>query len=55
MGIPRVRWFGQEGDYNVLVMDRVGENLNELLQDCSGKFSLRTVLILAGQMVKENG
>ncbi|XP_017478196.1 PREDICTED: casein kinase I-like [Rhagoletis zephyria] len=51
LGIPRVRWFGQEGDYNVLVMDRVGENLNELLQDCSGKFSLRTVLILAGQMI----
>lgn len=53
VGIPRMRWFGREGEYQVLVMDLLGSNLEELLQDCDHKFKLRTVLMLAGQMVKK--
>eukprot|EP00331_Platyophrya_macrostoma_P023287 CAMPEP_0176453420 /NCGR_PEP_ID=MMETSP0127-20121128/29217_1 /TAXON_ID=938130 /ORGANISM="Platyophrya macrostoma, Strain WH" /LENGTH=92 /DNA_ID=CAMNT_0017842255 /DNA_START=27 /DNA_END=301 /DNA_ORIENTATION=- len=26
-GIPTLLWFGQEGDYNILVMDLLGQNL----------------------------
>lgn len=51
VGIPRMRWFGPEGEYEVLVMDLLGNNLEELFMDCDYKFSLRTVLMLAGQMV----
>ncbi|KAG8092752.1 hypothetical protein GUJ93_ZPchr0012g20961 [Zizania palustris] len=29
-GISNVKWFGVEGDYNVLVMDLLGPNLEDL-------------------------
>ncbi|CAL5199227.1 unnamed protein product [Lathyrus oleraceus] len=50
-GIPNVRWFGVEGDYNVLVMDLLGSSLEELFNFCSRKLSLKTVLMLADQMI----
>jgi len=50
-GIPDIRWFGVEGDYNVLVMDLLGPSLEDLFNFCSRKLSLKTVLMLADQMV----
>ena len=50
-GVPNVRWFGVEGDYNVLVMDLLGPSLEDLFNFCSRKLSLKTVLMLADQMV----
>ncbi|KAG5559172.1 hypothetical protein RHGRI_008925 [Rhododendron griersonianum] len=50
-GIPNVRWFGMEGDYNVLVMDLLGPSLEDLFNFCSRKLSLKTVLMLADQMI----
>ncbi|KAL7140335.1 hypothetical protein ABFS83_09G113900 [Erythranthe nasuta] len=50
-GIPNVRWFGVEGDYNVLVMDLLGPSLEDLSSFCSRKLSLKTVLMLAEQMI----
>ncbi|KAL5579442.1 hypothetical protein UlMin_011884 [Ulmus minor] len=50
-GIPNVRWFGTEGDYNVLVMDLLGPSLEDLFNFCSRKLSLKTVLMLADQMI----
>lgn len=50
-GVMNVRWFGVEGDYNVLVMDLLGPSLEDLFNFCSRKFSLKTVLMLADQMV----
>ncbi|KAG0500492.1 hypothetical protein HPP92_000564 [Vanilla planifolia] len=50
-GIPNIRWFGVEGDYNVLVMDLLGPSLEDLFNFCSRKFSLKTVLMLADQMI----
>ncbi|XP_043830884.1 casein kinase I-like [Dromiciops gliroides] len=51
VGIPHMRWFGQEKSYNVLVMDLLGPSLEDLFNYCSRKFSLKTVVMLADQMI----
>ncbi|CAN4100084.1 unnamed protein product [Withania somnifera] len=50
-GVPSLKWFGAEGDYNVLVMDLLGPSLEDLFNFCSRKMSLKTVLMLADQMI----
>ncbi|KAH0786865.1 Casein kinase I isoform delta-like protein [Histomonas meleagridis] len=51
VGIPSISWFGVEGDYNVLVMELLGKSLEELFVLCQRHFSLKTVLMLADQMI----
>ncbi|XP_036295992.1 casein kinase I [Pipistrellus kuhlii] len=51
VGIPRTWWFGQEKEYNVLVMDLLGPSLEDLFNYCSRRFSMKTVLMLADQMI----
>lgn len=50
-GIPALHWFGVEGDYNVMVIELLGPSLEDLLQFCKPRFSLKTVLMLADQMI----
>jgi len=51
IGIPGVHWFGTEAGFNVMVMDRLGQSLDNLFVDCDFQFTLKTVLLLAGQLV----
>ncbi|CAG9316509.1 unnamed protein product [Blepharisma stoltei] len=50
-GIPNIHWQGVEGDYNVIVIDLLGPSLEDLLKYCGGALSLKTVSMLAEQMI----
>lgn len=50
-GIPRLLWYGAEGDYNILAMELLGSNLEELVRELHSPFSLATILLLADSLV----
>jgi len=51
VGIPNLHWFGVEGDFNIMVVDLLGPSLEDLFNYCGRKFSLKTVLMVADQMI----
>lgn len=54
-GVPHLKWFGVEGDYNVKAIDLLGPSLEDLFNYCNRKLTLKTVLMLADQLVSQNG
>jgi hypothetical protein len=52
-GVPWIMWSGRKGDYNVLVIDLLGPSLEDLFKMCNRRFSLKTVLLLAEQLVRK--
>ena len=51
IGIPLTYWTGKENVYTALVMERLGNNLGELKKACGGRFSLKTTLMIADQLL----
>lgn len=50
-GVPSAYYFGQEGQHNILVIDLLGPSLEDVFDMCGRKFSIKTVAMLAKQMV----
>ncbi len=44
IGIPAVKYYGVEGDFNVMVMDLLGPSLEDLFNYCGRKFSVKSVM-----------
>ena len=51
-GVPKLIFYGQDGQYNVLVIQRLGHSLEHLFRYCGQRFTLKTVLLLADQMLQ---
>ncbi|RNF06184.1 casein kinase I [Trypanosoma rangeli] len=52
VGIPRAYYYNVEGDYGVLVMELCGPSLDDLFNYCGRRFSVKTVCMLADQMLQ---
>lgn len=51
-GVPRVRWSGSEGNYNVLVMDLLGMNLGKRFTACELKLITKDLVQVALQLLE---
>ena len=50
-GIPKLHWYGHSDDFRVMVMELLGPSLENLLHRNKPNLSLKTVLMLANQMI----
>lgn len=50
--IPLVRYYATEGEKNIMVMDLLSDNLESLFRKCNRKFTMKTVIMIADQILK---
>ena len=51
VGVPEVYWFGVDGEFNVLVLELLGPDLEKLFMYCRERFALKTVVLVALQVL----
>ena len=52
IGIPNLHWFGVEAGLNIMAIDLLGPSLEDMFCLCQKKFTLKTVLMLAEQLIQ---
>jgi casein kinase 1 len=52
VGIQKIQEIWSDDEYIYMATSQLGKNLDALLANCGEKFSLKTVLMLADQIVK---
>lgn len=50
-GFPRFKWYGREGEYHIMVIELLGPSLEDMFAYCGRKLSLKTVILLAIQLI----
>lgn len=50
-GVPVIHWHGEQDSYTVMAMDLLGPNLRDLFEYCGKRFTLKTTLLLADQLL----
>jgi serine/threonine protein kinase len=51
VGIPTIKWHGRESDYSLMAIDLLGSSLEALFVEHEHRFSLKTVLMIADQLI----
>ena len=51
VGFGKIFHFGTEGEYNVMVIEMLGPSLDDVFFFCDKKFSIKTVCMLAIDMI----
>lgn len=52
VGVPALYWVGCEHGNRAIAMELVGHTLDQLLEECGGRFSLKTTLQVGDQMLQ---
>ena len=50
-GIAKVHWFSREEDFNIMCMQLLGPSISHFFNYCNRRFSLKTVLMIADQLI----
>jgi hypothetical protein len=51
-GFPELMFYGLCRKIECLVLELLGPNLEDLLNHCGGKFSLKTIIMIAFQVIE---